>query len=83
VGKFEIVFSRTAAKAYKKLPTDYKTLVDIVLTKLSEGLPLDLKPIEGENDSYRIRVGKYRLLFSVEGKTAIISKIGPRGDVYK
>ncbi|MDA8239004.1 MAG: type II toxin-antitoxin system RelE/ParE family toxin [Nitrospiraceae bacterium] len=83
MGKLEIVFSRAAAKDYKKLPADYKTLVDKVLMKLSEGLPLDLKPIEGESASYRIRVGKYRLLFSVDGQTAIISKIGSRGDVYK
>jgi len=33
-------------------------LVEIALFRLSEGLELDLKPVEGERDVYRIRVGK-------------------------
>lgn len=73
MGKFEIEFSGNAAKNYKKLPTDYKALVDLTLRKLSSG----------EENIYRIRVGKYRILFSVMGSTLLITKIGPRGNVYK
>jgi mRNA-degrading endonuclease RelE of RelBE toxin-antitoxin system len=42
VGRFEIEFSKKAAKDYKKLPKDYKVLVDLTLHKLSEGLPSKL-----------------------------------------
>jgi mRNA interferase RelE/StbE len=83
LGKFEIKFSREAAKKYKKLPREYKNLVDIVLSRLSEGLELDLRPVEGEKDVYRIRVGKYRVLFIKFDKTVLVFKIAPRGDVYK
>jgi mRNA interferase RelE/StbE len=83
VGRFEIEFSKKAAKDYKKLPKDYKVLVDLTLHKLSEGLPIDIKPITGEEDSYRIRIGKYRILFSIIGNAILITKIGARGDVYK
>jgi mRNA-degrading endonuclease RelE of RelBE toxin-antitoxin system len=38
VGKFKIKFSKSAAKDYKKLPKDYKALVDLALLKFSEGL---------------------------------------------
>lgn len=48
MGRFEIKFSREAAKQYKKLPKEYKSLVEITLFRLSEGLELDLKPVEGE-----------------------------------
>lgn len=58
-------------------------LVDLALSWLVEGLPVDLKPISGEENTYRIRVGKYRILFEVIGKTLLISKVGSRGDVYK
>lgn len=83
MGKFEIEFSKNAAKDYKKLPTDYKALVNLTLRKLSRGIPVDIKPIIGEENTYRIRVGKYRILFSVMGSTLLITKIGPRGNVYK
>ncbi len=80
---FEIEFSKSAAKDYKKLPKDYKVLIDLVLSKLTQGIPVDIKPVAGEEDIYRIRVGKYRMLATVIENTVLITKIGPRGDVYK
>lgn len=65
MGRFKVEFSKGAVKDYKKLPKGYKILVDLALSKLYEGLPVDIKPIIGEKDLYRIRVGKYRILFIV------------------
>lgn len=81
--KYSIEFSKKAAKSYARLPEDYKTLVDLALYKLSEGLPVDTKPILGEKDIYRIRVGRYRILFTIIDNVVLISSIGPRGDIYK
>ena len=83
MGRFEIKFSREAAKQYKKLPKEYKRLVDIAFSRLSEGLGLDLKPVAGEKDVYRIRVGKYRVLFMKLNEIVLVFRISPRGDVYK
>lgn len=83
MGRFEIDFSKKAAKDYKRLPEDYKLLVDLALLKLSKGLPVDIKHIAGEVGTYRIRVGKYRILFTVIEDTLLIQKIRTRGDVYK
>ena len=83
MGKFEVKFSKEAAKQYKKLPKEYKSLVDIALYRLSEGLELDLKPVEGERDVYRVRIGKYRMLFRKFDKTVLAFRISPRGDAYK
>jgi len=83
VEKYSIEFSKKAAKSYARLPEDYKTLVDLALYKLSEGLPVDIKPILGEKDIYRIRVGRYRILFTIIDNVVLISSIGPRGDIYK
>jgi len=58
--KLEIELSKTAAKEYKRLPKDYRLLVDRALKKLSEGLPIDSKPVKGQEDVYRVRVGRYR-----------------------
>jgi len=81
--RFEIEFSREASKQYKKLPKEYKSLVDLAVLRLSEGLGLDLKPVEGQKDVYRIRVGRYRVLFMKSDRTALVFKISARGDVYK
>ncbi|OGL45001.1 MAG: hypothetical protein A2149_00005 [Candidatus Schekmanbacteria bacterium RBG_16_38_11] len=83
MGKYKIEFSKPAVKDYMKLPKDYKVLVDLALLKLSEGLPVDIKPLRGEKDIYRLRVGRYRILFLIIEDTLVITKIGPRGDVYK
>lgn len=83
MGSFEIKFSREAAKQYKKLPKEYKSLVGVALFRLCEGLELDLKPVKGEEDVYRIRVGKYRVLFVKLNETVLVFRISPRGDVYK
>ena len=83
MGRYSVEFSKKAAKSYARLPEDYKSLVDLALYKLSEGLPVDIKPIIGEKDIYRIRVGQYRILFTIIDNVVLISRIGPRGDVYK
>ncbi len=83
MGRFEIKFSKEAAKQYKKLPEGYKGLVDIALYKLSEGLGLDLKSIEGEKYIYRVRVGKYRVLLRKFDKTILVFRISARGNAYK
>jgi mRNA-degrading endonuclease RelE of RelBE toxin-antitoxin system len=45
VERLEIEFSKKASKAYKKLPADYRELVDSVLQKFTDGVPVDIKPI--------------------------------------
>lgn len=83
MGKYSIEFSKKAAKSYARLPKDYKALVDMALHKLTEGIPLDVKPLQGEKDIYRIRIGKYRLLFTLIDNVIIIVNMGSRGDIYK
>ncbi len=83
MGRSTIEFSKNAAEDYQRLPQDYKALVDASLSRLANGVPMDVKPITGEKDIYRIRVGRYRILFKKIESTLLIAKIGPRGDFYK
>lgn len=48
----------------------------------SEG---DIKPMTGYDGLYRLRVGAYRVLFTVENDilTVRVLQIGNRGDIYK
>ncbi len=82
---WQIEFSKDAYKSYKKLEKGYQTKIDKVLSLLINKEKLDIKPVEGERDVYRIRIGKYRLLFKLlsDRQTILVFKIGPRGDIYK
>lgn len=45
----------------------------------------DIKAMAGYNGLYRLRVGTYRVLFTIENAilTVRVLEIGNRGDVYK
>ncbi|MCX8026601.1 MAG: type II toxin-antitoxin system RelE/ParE family toxin [Thermodesulfovibrionales bacterium] len=81
--RYKIEFSKKAAKQYKKLSPNYKALIDLALSRLERGLPLDLKPLSAKEGVYRIRVGKYRVLFENIDNVLLIISVCTRGDVYK
>lgn len=83
MGKINIIFTKSSHKEYLKLPLGYKKLVDNVLQKLSQNEHIDIKPIQGEIDIFRIRVGKYRILIKKILADILIIKIDVRGDIYR
>jgi mRNA interferase RelE/StbE len=71
--------------AYKTL-FDYdqntrKRLIEAV-NRIPQG---DIKKLQGEKypPLYRLRVGKYRIIYHIEQDEIIIVKVDTRGDVYK
>ncbi len=82
---WRIVFSKDAHKGYVKLDKGYQEKINKILSLLSSKERVEIKPIKGEDNIYRLRVGKYRVLlkFYPEDKTILVFKIGSRGDVYK
>lgn len=57
------------------------------LLRAIAGLPNegDIKPISGHPGFFRLRVGTYRVLYTIENDVLIVRvlDIGNRGDVYK
>ena len=43
----------------------------------------DIIPVKSQPGRYRLRVGDYRILFTIEGDYMIVIAITPRGDAYK
>jgi mRNA interferase RelE/StbE len=82
---WRIEFSKQAYKTYKVLQKGYQKKIDKILTLLMTKKKIDIKPVEGEKDIYRLRIGKNRVLIKIykEKKIILVVKIGPRGDVYK
>jgi mRNA interferase RelE/StbE len=83
-----IVFRRAAEKALERLPAARRRQIIGRIERLasaSTSRSLDIKPLEGGSGLFRLRVGDYRVLFSVDeaADRVTIELIRGRGDVYK
>ena len=78
--------SRTAEKQLDKLNRDdQRRVVRAILALADDPRPQGSRKLTGYDDVFRIRVGRYRVLYSVSGKklVIIILKIAHRKDVYR
>ncbi len=86
---FRVRLKRRALKALEELPSHYLSKVVEVLDELEENpLPykrFDLRKLRGYDDTYRIRIGGIRIVYSVDwvSKTIVVHFIGYRGSAYK
>jgi mRNA interferase RelE/StbE len=86
MASYEIEISRTAEKQLKKLSEeDQLRVVRAVLPLTEEPHPRGSRKLAGYDDVFRIRVGRFRVLYSVyESRLVIlVLKIGHRKDVYR
>lgn len=87
--KFEIYLSKDVRKFLDKRDSKFIKKLKELFEKLGENPynhpELDIKKLRNIDADYRLRVGKYRLLYSVlEEKILIyIYRADSRGDVYK
>ncbi len=83
---YKIEFAKQAAKQFKALPRQEQQRLK---TKIDD-LEIDPRPpgvvkLSGEKNLYRIRVGNYRIIYSIQDSRLLILivKIGHRKDVYR
>ncbi|MBN2768684.1 MAG: type II toxin-antitoxin system RelE/ParE family toxin [Campylobacterales bacterium] len=82
---YKIEIKKSAQKEIKNLPNkELKKVVDKIASLASEPRPAGCKKLSGE-EKYRIRVGSYRVLYSIEDDVLAIYvvKVGHRKDVYE
>ena len=76
----------TYLKSAYKVLTDYEKDTRIRIMEAIDKIPQgDIKRLQGEKypPLYRLRVGKFRIIYHIENEEIIIAKIDTRGDVYK
>lgn len=86
MASYEIEVSRSAERQLKKLPRgDQERIVQAILPLARNPRPRGARKLSGYDDVFRIRVGRYRILYSVSSGTLviIILKIGHRRDVHR
>jgi mRNA interferase RelE/StbE len=84
--QYDIEISETAEQQLKKLnPDDQQRVVRAILALADEPHPRGSRKLSGYDDVFRIRVGSYRVIYSVSGNrlVVVILKIGHRKDVYR
>lgn len=82
---YKIEIKKSAQKEIKNLPNkELKKVVDKINSLAHEPRPAGCKKLSGE-EKYRIRVGSYRVLYSIEDDVLVIYvvKVGHRKDVYE
>ncbi|MCD6373585.1 MAG: type II toxin-antitoxin system RelE/ParE family toxin [Thermococcus sp.] len=83
---YEVIFTRRAAKQVKALPPAHRRKLKEIILRLSENpFSYPYKKIRGEEHTYRIRVGQFRILYEVDDRElkVIIFKIERRERAYK
>lgn len=84
----EIIYSKSAVKSIKIMDKNIKQRIKDGIEGLTEVPPEgDIKQLQGINPiTYRLRVGKYRVIYEYIGdekEILFIKNIGSRGDIYK
>ncbi len=85
---FSVVIKKRAVKKLEELPREVQQRILEVLEALEKNpLPADrydLKKLRGYRDTYRIRIGDYRIVYTViwYERKVVVHFIGPRGRAY-
>ncbi|HIR91960.1 MAG TPA: type II toxin-antitoxin system RelE/ParE family toxin [Candidatus Egerieimonas intestinavium] len=79
---YKIIIKKKAKKFIDKLPANERRRVVSEIEKLPNGE--DIKKLKGHNDLLRLRVGSYRIVYSVDHGilTVYVIDAGNRGEIY-
>lgn len=86
MGKYRVLISTTAKKTLRTLPNEILPKILRTIESLSVNpCPRGYRRLTGEESTYRIRVGVYRIIYEIDNKEIhiLILKIGHRKDVYR
>lgn len=78
---YNVLFSKRAVKALKKIPQNYQIKIKDVISRLSiDPFRIDLEKMHTSDATHRLRVGTYRLFLQVDTSTKeiIVSTIKRR-----
>ncbi len=79
---YRIVLKKNAKKFIDRLPRNEKVRIVSAIELLPNGE--DIKQLKGHPGMYRLRVGEYRVIYTVDHGELVVYVIdaGPRGQIY-
>lgn len=72
--------TKSAEKSIKKLDKSLRKRIINAIKRLPDG---DIRKLKGYDETFRLRVGDYRVLYSFDGYSIMILDVLPRGEAYK
>lgn len=75
---YEVVFLPRAERDLLAMDRATSERIMAKIEAMSEGLVGDVIKLTGSEKSYRLRVGRYRVLFDMEGNKLLIQRVRPR-----
>jgi len=86
MASYRVEITASAEKALARLPTaDMARVVRAITALAALPRPAGCRKLRGHEDVYRIRVGLYRVIYSIDDRRIIVVvlKLGHRKDVYR
>ena len=83
---YTITWRKSTKKDLRKIPEgDVLEILQAVETLAGNPFPIGSTTLIGTLDVHRIRVGKYRVIYEVQGNELVIEviRVGHRKDVYR
>lgn len=79
---YRIIIKKPAKKFIDRLPQNEKRRIVEAIERLPEGS--DIKRLQGHEGLYRLRVGDYRIIYTIDNGELVICVIaaGNRGQIY-
>ena len=84
--RYRIEFAKPAVKQFQDLPRDAQERIAPHINALAETpRPRGVKKLKGQDDQYRIRVGDYRVIYTIQDERLIVLviRIADRKDAYR
>ena len=80
----QIKFEKSAIREIRKVPVEIAVKLAETIGRYAENrnAAIDLKPMQGAPNTFRIRVRDWRMIFTVQADMITVTRIGPRGSIY-
>lgn len=80
--KYTVEIKPRAMKDVESIPTrDAERILDKI-EAMTDNLQGDIKHLTNHTPEYRLRVGKWRVLFEIDHQTIVVYRIKSRGEAY-
>jgi mRNA interferase RelE/StbE len=87
VGKYKILIKPSAVKEIEAIPfkNERQRISGRILALADNPRPPGCEKLSGHDDKYRVRQGRYRIVYSVEDFRLVVYvvKVGHRKDIYR
>ena len=82
---YNVLISKNVKKQLDKIPIAYAKKIALAIYDLeNEPRPSGCKKLVGYDDIYRIRIGTYRVIYTIEDEILVVEiiKVGTRQSIY-